>query len=93
MQWLRDRQINSGAMQPISRKWIGKHVSMAKNMHATIELLLETLFSTQYVQRGYKEDSWGDPVSWKLSSAWEAVKIGHENRCWRISVAESCYQA
>jgi hypothetical protein len=26
---------------------------------------LETVFSTQSVQRGYKEDKWGEPVSWK----------------------------
>jgi hypothetical protein len=33
------------------------------NTHATIELLLETVFSNQSVQRGYKEDNWGDQVS------------------------------
>jgi hypothetical protein len=35
----------------------GKHAS------TTIELLLETVFSTQSVQMGYREDNWGDPVS------------------------------
>jgi methylglyoxal synthase len=49
-------------MQHLSRQWIGKHVPVATNMH-TIELLLKTVFSTQSVQRGYKEDNWGKPVS------------------------------
>jgi hypothetical protein len=35
----------------------GKHTS------TTIALLLETVFSTQSVQRGYKEENWGDLVS------------------------------
>jgi hypothetical protein len=34
----------------------GKHAS------TTTELLLETVFSTRSVQRGYKEDNWVDPV-------------------------------
>jgi hypothetical protein len=32
----------------------GKHAS------TTIELLLETVFSTRSMQRGYKEDNWGE---------------------------------
>jgi hypothetical protein len=63
-------------MQPISRRRIGKHVAAAKNTYTTIELLLETVFSTGSVQSGYKADNWVDPVvSWELSSAREAVKI------------------
>jgi hypothetical protein len=46
-------------MQPVSKKRIGKHIPAATNMHATIELLLETLFSTQSVQRSHKEDNRG----------------------------------
>jgi hypothetical protein len=34
----------------------------------TIELLLETVFSTRSVQRDYNEDNWGKAVSWELSS-------------------------
>jgi hypothetical protein len=34
----------------------GKHAS------TTTELPLETVFPTRSVQRGYKEDNWGDPV-------------------------------
>jgi hypothetical protein len=43
---------------------------MATNMHTTTELLLETVFYTQSMQRGYKEDNWGS----QLSSAREAEK-------------------
>jgi hypothetical protein len=42
-------------MQPLSRQWIGKHFPAAKNKYTTIELLLETMFSTRFVQGGYKE--------------------------------------
>jgi hypothetical protein len=31
--------------------------------HATIEVMLETEFSNRSVQRGCKEDNWGNPVS------------------------------
>jgi hypothetical protein len=50
-------------MQPISWKWVSKHVPVATNMHTTIQLLLEMSFSGRYVQWGYKEDNFGDPVS------------------------------
>jgi hypothetical protein len=50
-------------MQPISGQQISKHVPAATNMHTTIELLLETVFSARSMQSGYKEDSWGEPVS------------------------------
>jgi hypothetical protein len=48
-------------MQPVSRHRIDKQVPGATNTH-TIELLLQTLFSTPSVQSGYKEDNWGDRV-------------------------------
>jgi hypothetical protein len=37
-----------------------------RSIHAstTIELILETVFSTWSVQRGYKEDKWGNPRGW-----------------------------
>jgi hypothetical protein len=66
-------------MQPVSRQWIGKHVPAATNTHGNIELLLEMVFSTRSVQRGYKENNWGNPVSRELSSAREAEKT------WRYS--------
>jgi hypothetical protein len=37
-------------MQPVSKQQIGKHAS-------TTALLLETVFSVQSVQSGYKEDN------------------------------------
>jgi hypothetical protein len=45
-------------------------------MHTTIELLLETVFSTRSVQSSYKKDSWGDQVvvGWYLSVESPAVK-------------------
>jgi hypothetical protein len=48
---------NNDVMQPISTQRIGKQVPAAMNTHATVELLLKTVFSTWFVQRGYKEDN------------------------------------
>jgi hypothetical protein len=50
-------------MQPVSSQRIGKHVPAATNTHSTIELLLETVFSTRSVQICYKKYNWGDPVN------------------------------
>jgi hypothetical protein len=61
-QLLCNRRINNGVMQPLSRQWIGNHVPAVVNTNTTIELLLETVFSTWCLQSGYKEDNWGDPV-------------------------------
>jgi hypothetical protein len=41
----------------ISRLQLDKHVSTATDTHATIEVLLEMVFSTRSVQRGCK-DNW-----------------------------------
>jgi hypothetical protein len=43
-------------MQPVSRQRIGKHIPAGTNTYATMELLLEAVFSARSVQRGYKED-------------------------------------
>jgi hypothetical protein len=43
---------------------------LATDTLATIEVLLETLFSTQSMQRDYKEDNWGNCIC----SVWEVVK-------------------
>jgi hypothetical protein len=53
----------------VSRQWLGKHVPVATDMHAIREVLLEKVFSTWSVQRGYKEGNWANQVS----SVWEAV--------------------
>jgi hypothetical protein len=50
-------------MLPVSRQRIGKHVPATTNTHAIVELLLETVFSTQSMQMGYKEGNWDEPVS------------------------------
>jgi hypothetical protein len=67
-------------MQPVSRQRIGKRVPVATNTNTTIQLLLETVFSTRSVRSGYKEDNWGDAVSQELSLVtWEvSVKIEPE---------------
>jgi hypothetical protein len=62
MQFPRDRRINNDIMESVSRQWNGKHVPAATNTHSTIELPLETVFSALSVQRGCKEDNWGDTV-------------------------------
>jgi hypothetical protein len=70
-------------MQLLFRQRIGKHIPAATNTRATIQLLLETVFYTQSVQKGYKEDNRDDPVSWELNSAREAEKR------WRYSSVDS----
>jgi hypothetical protein len=46
----------------VSRQNLGKHIPMATDMHATIVILLETVFSAQSMQRSYKEGKWGNRV-------------------------------
>jgi hypothetical protein len=52
------------------RQWLGKHVPATMDKHAAIEVLLETMFYTRSVQRGYTEDRWGS----RDSSVWECVR-------------------
>jgi hypothetical protein len=51
--------VNGSETTFISRQHLGKHVSAAMDTYATIEVLLETVFSTWSVQR---------------TSVWESVK-------------------
>jgi hypothetical protein len=44
----------------VSRQRHGKHVPAETDTHATIELLLETVFSARAMQRSYKEVDWGN---------------------------------
>jgi hypothetical protein len=44
----------------VSRQRIGKHVYVAMDTHATMEVLLEQVFPTRSVQSGYNEDNWGN---------------------------------
>jgi hypothetical protein len=66
---------NGSETTSVSRSRLGKHVPAATDTHATIKVLLETVFSTRYVPRSFKEDNWGNQVS----SIWEAVKRGLES--------------
>jgi hypothetical protein len=68
MQWKRDRRINKGVMQSVSKHRIGKKVVAATNTNATMELLLEKVFSTRSVQRGHKENNWGRPSYLRVES-------------------------
>jgi hypothetical protein len=43
----------------VSRQQLSKHVPAATYTHATIEVLLETMFPTWFVSRGDKGDSLG----------------------------------
>jgi hypothetical protein len=61
---------NSSETTFVSKQLLGKHIPAATNMYVTIYVLLETVFSTRSVQRGYKENNWGN----RLSSIREAVK-------------------
>jgi hypothetical protein len=53
----------------VSRQRLGKYVPAATNTHTIIEVRLETVLSTRSVQRGYKEDNWGNQVSSVRESA------------------------
>jgi hypothetical protein len=45
------------ACRAVCRQRLGKHVPTATDTHGTIEVLLETVFSTRSVQRDYKADN------------------------------------
>jgi hypothetical protein len=64
----------------VSRQRLSKHVPAATDMYATIEALLETVYSARSVQSGYKENSW---VS-RVNSVREAVKKrGRKRGSWK----------
>jgi hypothetical protein len=46
------------ACRVVSRQRHGKHVPAATDAHATIEVLLDTVFSIRSEQKVYKEDKW-----------------------------------
>jgi hypothetical protein len=47
----------------IARQRHGKHVSVAVDMHATVEELLEAVFSMWSVPRLYNENLWANYLS------------------------------
>jgi hypothetical protein len=72
----------------VSRQRLGKHVPKVTDTHATIEVLLETVFYIRSLQRGYKEVNWGN----RASSAREAVekkkKKGQLEESWKGTVIQ-----
>jgi hypothetical protein len=61
---------NGSEITFFSRQRLGRHVIAETDKHATIGVLLETVFSTRSDQRGCKEDNWGN----RVSSVWEFVR-------------------
>jgi hypothetical protein len=49
--------VNGSETAFVLRQCLSKHLPVAMDAHATIVVLLEMVFSTQSVQRGYKEDN------------------------------------
>jgi hypothetical protein len=54
---------NGSETTVVSRQLLGKYVPAATNTHATIGVVLETVFSTRSVKEGYKKDNWSNKVS------------------------------
>jgi hypothetical protein len=79
----------------IARQWLGKHASVAKDMHATMEELLDVVFSMWSVPRLYNDkreklvshDS--EVMSCETVASWQ----GHEHGSRGISIVGSCYLA
>jgi hypothetical protein len=60
--WGREKQplLENGPETFVSRQWLGKHVPATTDPRATIEVLLETVFSAWIMQSDYKEGNWGN---------------------------------
>jgi hypothetical protein len=56
------------ACRAVCRLRLGKHVPAATDAHARIEVLLETVIPTRWVQRAYKEDSWSKNSSSRVEA-------------------------
>jgi hypothetical protein len=54
---------NGSETKFVFRQRLRKYVPAATDTHETIEVPLETVFSTRSVQRGFEEDNWGNRVS------------------------------
>jgi hypothetical protein len=73
----------------VCRKRLGKHFPATTDMHATVEVLLETMFPTRSVQRGYKENNWGNRVSSVLESvrksgSWKGAAVQRGIECVKL---------
>jgi hypothetical protein len=58
------------ACRAVSKQRLCTYVPTATYTCTTIKILLETAFSTRCVQRGYKEENWGN----RVNSVRESVK-------------------
>jgi hypothetical protein len=68
---------NGSETTSVSMQRLGEHIPAATDRHAILEVLLESVFSTRSVERGYKKDNWGN----RESSVRESVKkscVGRE---------------
>jgi hypothetical protein len=72
----------------VLRQLFGKHVPAVTDTHATIEVLLETGFSTQFVPRSYKEENWSNHRHLEGSRRSERTWA----RKQRIAIVRSRYQ-
>jgi hypothetical protein len=61
-----------------ARQRLGKNFPSAMDKHATIAVLLETVFSTRSVRRGYKKDNYGNRVISARESVWKRETVGRE---------------
>jgi hypothetical protein len=55
----KETAVANGSKTLVSGQWLGKHIPIAADTHATILVLLETMSSTWSMQRCYKEENWG----------------------------------
>jgi hypothetical protein len=55
--------VNSSETTSLSMQRLCKHVPAETDTNATIEVLLEVVFSNRSLQRGYKGDNWGNRAS------------------------------
>jgi hypothetical protein len=55
--------VNGSETTFVSRQRLGKHIPAPTDKHATIDVMLVTVFSTRSVQRGWKKDSWGNRIN------------------------------
>jgi hypothetical protein len=65
----------NGSETFVVKQWLCKHIPAATDKHTTIDVILETVFSTRFVQRGSKEDNRSNCVSFVR----EAVEKGLES--------------
>jgi hypothetical protein len=91
--------VNGSETTFVSSQRLGKHVSGVTDKHATIRVLLETVFSTRFVKRGYKEDNWSNRVSSvqesvKKRGSWKGVAVqrGLEPGSRELAIVRSRYQ-